>query len=306
MSTFNDPEIVQFLKTHFIPVAINRDDDRDDLSDRREQEFFRKMTLPGPRDEGGKPLQGMYISAPDGTPLGCTYDKKGRMEGWTIERYRALLKKALNDFKPGNVDVIEPDKSFSRIAIKPPKGGLVVNVYAKVLGSYTKADYKESPNYVLEAMKEYQSSIGRDHLWVWKDEHEALVRGVLPEGLMRRIARCHLDDSSVGGFVGWQPREIKKAEIRFGEGRLSGSILLETGDGKRGYDAKLLGFVEAKEGKITRFDVVVKGLHWGSTDNTRGAPDGKHPLAIAFSLCPGMEEADQIPPAMIHEDGYRR
>jgi hypothetical protein len=248
----------------------------------------------------------MYLSAPDGTPLGCTYDEKGRMQGWTIERYRALLKKALNDFKATKAAVIEPAKSYSRIAVKPPKGGLVVNVYAKVLGSYTKADYSQSPNYVLQALKEYQSSIGRDHLWIWKDEHEALIRGVLPKGLMRRIARCHLDDSSVGAFPGWQARDIKKAEIRFRGGRLAGSILLETADGKRGYDAQLLGFVEVKEGKVTRFDVVVKGLHWGSTANTRGAPDGKHPLAIAFSLCPGIEEADRIPPAMIHEEGYRR
>src|SRR5262249_43563150 len=70
---------------------------------------------------GGKPLQGMYISSPDGTPLGCTYDEKGRMEGWTIERYRALLKKALNDFEPTKVAMVEPDKSYSRIAVKPPK-----------------------------------------------------------------------------------------------------------------------------------------------------------------------------------------
>jgi hypothetical protein len=224
----------------------------------------------------------------------------------TLPQFRALLKKARGDFKPAKVAVIEPDKSYSPFTVKPPEGGLVVNVYAKVLGNYTEADYKESPKYVLENLKTYQSSIGRDHLWIWKEEHQALVQGIIPESLKRRIARCHLDDSTVGGFPGWNLRELKRVEITLTEGRLSGSVLLETPDRKRGYDAEVFGFVEANEGKVTRFDVVVKGQFWGDTPETRGAPNGKHPLAIAFSLASGMEETDKIPPAMIFEEGYKR
>jgi hypothetical protein len=77
-------------------------------------------------------------------------------------------------------------------------------------------------------------------------------------------------------------------------------------DRKRGYDAEVLGFVETKEGKVTRFEMVVKGQFLGDTAETRGAPNGKHPLAIAFSLVSGREETDKIPPAMIFEEGYRR
>jgi hypothetical protein len=83
-------------------------------------------------------------------------------------------------------------------------------------------------------------------------------------------------------------------------------VLVGSADGKRGYDAQVLGFVETNEGKVTRFDVLVKGQFWGDTAETRGAPNGKHPLAIAFSLISGQEETDKIPPAMIFEEGYKR
>src|SRR5262249_24046279 len=81
---------------------------------------------------------------------------------------------------------------------------------------------------------------------------------------------------------------------------------VETADRKRGYDAEVLGFVETREGKVTRFDMVVKGQFWGDTAETRGAPNGRHPLAITFSLVTGLEETDKIPPAMIFEEGYKR
>jgi hypothetical protein len=306
---FNDPEIVELLRTGFIAAAT----DRDAAEDRREQDFFRKITTGSPRDEQGKPLQGYYVGTPDGKPLASSY-KKGEEDsnkawvaaGNTVEDWRKRLRIVLADFKPAQVTVIEPSKSYSPFRVKPPKGGLVVNVYAKVLGSYQESDYKESPAYVLQYLKAYQSSIGRDHLWIWKDEHKALVRGVLPESLKRRIARYHLDDNTVGGFPGWRLQEVKKVDLTLHQGRLTGSVLLETAEGKRGYEAEVLGFVETKDGRVTRFDVVVKGQHWGSTAETRGAPDGKHPLAIAFSLVTGNEETDKIPPAMIFEEGYQR
>ena len=241
----------------------------------------------------------MYVATPDGKLLAGGYNCVE-----TLPQFRALLKKALVDYKPAKVAVIQPSKSSP--FVKPPEGGLVVNVYAKVLGSYKEADYSESPKYVLQYLKAYQSSIGRDHLWVWKEEHEALARGIVPDSLKRRIARCHLDDSTVGSFPGWKRQEVKKVELPLRNGRLTGSVLVETADRKRGYDAEVLGFVETREGKVTRFDMVVKGQFWGDTAETRGAPNGRHPLAIAFSLVTGLEETDKIPPAMIFEEGYKR
>jgi hypothetical protein len=67
-------------------------------------------------------------------------------------------------------------------------------------------------------------------------------------------------------------------------GRLQGSVHLETKDGGRGYQADVLGFVEAKNGKVTRLDLVAYGRFWGQGTYTPGAPNDKFPLAIAFKL----------------------
>src|SRR5262245_52088361 len=174
----------------------------------------------------------MYVATPDGQLLAGGYNCVE-----TLPQFRALLKKALGDYKPAKVAVIRPGKSSP--FVKPPEGGLVVNVYAKVLGNYKESDYKESPTYVLRYLKAYQSSIGRDHLWVWKEEHEALARGIVPDSVKRRIARCHLDDSTVGSFPGWKRQEVKKVELTLRDGRLTGSVLVETADRKRGYDAEV-------------------------------------------------------------------
>src|SRR5262249_10846011 len=174
-SIFNDPEIVQLLKTRFIAAAIDRD-----VPDRGEQDFFRKIGARSERDATGKPLQGMYVATPDGKLLAGGYNFVGN-----LPQFLALPKKALPDYVPGKVAVSEPDKASP--FVEPAEGGLVVNVYAKVLGRYEDADYKESPAYVLQNLKAYQGSIGRDHLWIWKDEHEALVRGIVPESLKWRI-----------------------------------------------------------------------------------------------------------------------
>ena len=63
------------------------------------------------------------------------------------------------------------------------------------------------------------------------------------------------------------------ADYNFGPHSLSG-----------GYRAEILGFVEVKKASVVRFDLVVKGTFWGEGTFTRGAPKGKFPLAVAFTL----------------------
>jgi hypothetical protein len=58
----------------------------------------------------------------------------------------------------------------------------------------------------------------------------------------------------------------------------------------------VLGVLESKDGKISRLDVVAKGLFWGSGRYTGGAPSGKFPFAVAFTLAAGDDEADKVPP----------
>ena len=85
------------------------------------------------------------------------------------------------------------------------------------------------------------------------------LRGELPESLQKRIVRHHLVDSTRGTPTGWMEGEVKKLEMTLARGVLKGSVHLETKDGKGGYLADLLGFVETREGKVVRFDVVAHG-----------------------------------------------
>jgi hypothetical protein len=65
------------------------------------------------------------------------------------------------------------------------------------------------------------------------------------------------------------------------DGRVVGSIRLQTRSAERGYTADLLGVIEVKDGKVIRFDLLAKGQFWGEGRFTRGAPKGKFPLAVA-------------------------
>jgi hypothetical protein len=74
--------------------------------------------------------------------------------------------------------------------------------------------------------------------------------------------------------TGWSETEITKVDLKLQDGRLTGSVHLETKDGGRGYEAEVLGFLEAKDGKVTRFDVVVCGQFWGQGHTRRALPLG--------------------------------
>ena len=71
---------------------------------------------------------------------------------------------------------------------------------------------------------------------------------------------------------------------------------METKSGERGYKADLLGFLEAKDGKVTRFDLLAKGDFWGEGNFTKGAPKGRYPFAVAFSLAEIQWGASKVPP----------
>jgi hypothetical protein len=66
---------------------------------------------------------------------------------------------------------------------------------------------------------------------------------------------------------------------------------------ERGYDARIQGFLDfdRRKDRFTRFDLLVWGEAWGDGTYTGGAPPGRFPLVIAFSLA-GSTPADRIPP----------
>jgi hypothetical protein len=265
-TAFNDAKVVELLKTHFVCVGIahNGAGRRKDA----EGEFARKII-----GKGGT-LQGLHVINTRGDLLGYVYD-------FRPESVLAMLNRALKKFEPVDAPAIDFTQKDKRFVM--PEGGLVVATTAKVPAGHDPVKARKGTiQYDME--KAWKSSLGREHLWIRKDEAQALARGELPRSLMLRIVRYHLVDNTRGTPTGWKENEIKKLDLKLEDGRLTGSVHLETKDGSRGYHAELLGFVEARNGKVSRVDMVAHGQFWGQGAYTPGAPAGRFPLAIAFTL----------------------
>jgi hypothetical protein len=200
---------------------------------------------------------------------------------------KEILRKGLAAFKPADVETIRnaaPDKNFSYV---PPAGGLVITVTAKVLEGHAL-----SPDPMIRM---FQESTGRDMLWLRKDEHEALARGEFPAGAKARLARFTLMDFTRGEPAFWEPKDVRSFDLTLKEGVITGTAHVE--NASCGFKADLRGAVEAKDGKVVRFDLVAKGTAWGHSGTTAvGAPPGKFTLAIAYRLAPGNDEADKVTP----------
>jgi hypothetical protein len=265
-TAFNDPKVVDLLKAKFVCVGIahNGAGRRKDA----EGDFARKLI-----GKGGT-LQGLHVINTAGDLIGYVYD-------FRPQSVTAMLEKSLKTFKPVDapaIDFKDKDRRFTM-----PQDGLVVYTIARVLAGHDPV--KAAKGTIQHDMETaWKTSLGREHLWIRKDEAQALTRGELPESLKKRIARYHLVDNTRGTPTGWTERDIKKLEMRLSEGRLTGSARLETKDGSRGYQADLLGYIEVRDGKVTRFDIVARGEFWGHGAYTPGAPNGRFPLAISFTL----------------------
>jgi hypothetical protein len=283
-STFADPEIVDMLKTRFIPVAI------DQAYQRRQQdtegEFYRQIAGQGPRSNFNSTTQGFYIATASGDLLLYNNNRDPA-------KLRRLMKQKLTEFEsgatsPARVAAIRAVKRDPRYNVSPPEGGLVLRVRAQVLDGYEPTTDRWQ--------RVFQTALSRDNLWISASEHKALVRGELPVSLQQRIARFHLVDNARGEPPMWKQEEIRQLDMTLVDGRLNGAAHLETGRGDRGYEAELKGFVDIKEDAVVRFDMVALGEFWGEGPYTRGAPPGKFPLAISFTLADGSDVADRIPP----------
>ncbi len=272
------------LKTRFIPVAIDQAYQRRQKD--TEGEFYRKIAGQGPRKNFQGTTQGFYIATAAGKLLLYNNNRDPA-------KVRRLMKQKLSEFEQSgaqrsNVAAITAENTDSRYNVAPPDGGLVVRVRAKVLDGYEPSTDRWR--------RIFQTALSRDNLWISKSEHQALVGGEIPQSLQKRIARFHLVDNTRGEPPMWRENEIHKLNLKLKQGRLSGIVHLKTQNGKRGYEAQVFGFVEIKNEKVVRFDLVAHGDFWGEGRYTGGAPKGRFPLAIAFTLADGTDVADQIPP----------
>ena len=262
---------MKLLSTRFVPVAIDQHIHR--VRKDAEGEFFAQVLKQAGRGTGGY-SQGVYLFTPEGELLGFRNTADAT-------QVKILLDKALKKFDPSAPAAKLENAKVVDVLPRPPVDGLVLDVTVKILGGYPPEDPRG---------QQYMKSLGRDHLWLRKDEAQALAKGQLLESVKERLVRFHLVDNTRGEPPMWSTAEIKKLDLTLRDGRLAGTVHLETKSGERGYQASLLGFVEVKDGEVTRLDLLASGEFWGEGTFTKGAPKGRYPLAIAFSLAEGLGE----------------
>ena len=272
------------LKTRFVPVAINQSLQRRQQD--TEGEFYRKIAGQGPRNDFESTTQGFYIATASGDLLLYNNNRDP-------DKLQRLMKQKLTEFESratsaSSAAEIQTEKLDPQYNVSAPEGGLVLRVRAKVLDGYEPTEDRWQ--------RIFQTALSRDNLWVSASEHKALVRGELPVSLRERIARFHLVDNTRGEPPMWKEKEIRNLDATLDNGQLNGTVRLETDGSDRGYEAELKGFVEVQDDAVVRFDMVVLGEFWGDGPFTRGAPQGRFPLAISFTLADGTDVADRIPP----------
>jgi hypothetical protein len=297
-----------------VPVAA------DDWYQRRREDaeglFFRAVADQGPRKgAGGSTRQGIYCFTADGKLL--AYKNAGQ----DPEVMRDTIRQGLREWqrlpeerrKPGAVKVDDPATLDKRFARTPPPGGLIVNVYTRILDR-EKDDFCRG-----KCSTRGGEAAARDHLWLTEGEWKGLIpteakpgdKVPLPAAVAERILRFHLTDNTRGEPPMWQRDEIRSqdltltveeatpATIRL---RLDGSALLATradpAKAERGFDVRLLGYIGYDRAKraIDRFDVVAVGDHWGEDNLTRRARPGRMPLGVAFELANRKSTGDLVPP----------
>jgi hypothetical protein len=206
-----------------------------------------------------------------------------------------MLKRAIAAYKPEeNVDIPQPTADERARLKRPPEGGLIASVTWKAIGDYRP---QGSPTTGIDLYAGlYRQSVGMDRLWIRKDEAEALARGQIAPSLKKRIWP-HISYAVAG--------DVKTLEMTVAEGRLTGSFRSDTGD-----NGQLLGFVEATDGRITRFDLLAKGvgeqvIDCGFSASLTVVPKGKKvPVAVLFTLLDPSEYLAQIVPSRAGGENY--
>jgi hypothetical protein len=312
---FADPEIIKMAKEDYVPVT--GDDWYERRRDDAEGRFFRQIADQGPRKgEGGATRQGIYMLTAKGKLL--AYKNAGQAP----DVMREVLRRGLAEWnklpaaerRPGAIRVENLPKADPQFSRRPPPGGLVVDVYTRILDRDAKGGLCKG-----SCSTPGGDQAARDHLWLTEGEWRALVPAdahagdqvAVPARVADRIIRYHLVDNTRGEPSFWKPEEVRSSEMKLtveeatGAGvrvRLDGSALLATepdpAKAKRGFQVRLLGYIHynAFQKAVDRFDLVAIGDHWGGATFTGPARPGRTPLGIAFQLAAKDAPTSAVPP----------
>ena len=319
MLAFSDPEVIRLARTHFVPVA------GDDWYQRRRQdaegEFFRKISDQAGRGShdanGGSTRQGIYCLTAAGKLL--SFKNAGQSPAVT----RNSLREALQNWKklpeaerqPGAVHI--PDADIDpRFTPAPPPGGLILNVYTRLLDHDENGGLCAHKQKTNGALREAQ----RDHLWLTESEWKALVpaqavagdKVPVPDTVRQRLFRFHLMDSTPGEPLAWSREEIRAGSLtavveESSQARLKvrveGTALLAeqmySVKAGRGLEVQLLGYLtyDVRNKRVERFDLVAYGECWGKQAICDARdPQGRRLLGVAFELARGDTATDRVPP----------
>ncbi|MDQ3621769.1 MAG: hypothetical protein M3463_04670, partial [Verrucomicrobiota bacterium] len=330
----SDPEIVRLAREDYVAVAC--DDWYQRRRRDAEGKFFIGVANQGPRKgEGGGTRQGIYVLTASGKLLayknaGQSPEVMLEMLREGLAKWKRLPQ---SERVPGALKVPAHGKVDTDYHRQPPPGGIIIKVHARAL-DYEKSPPVEATTGASRGRSldlndalfaDAQCKIGggdeasRDHLWLTEPEWRSLIpeqpqpgaRSSVPANIAERILRFHLLDNTRGEPPMWRREEIRAreldlivqsvtpAEIQL---RLEGSALLATEadleTASRGYQPRLLGFIkyDRKQRRLTQFDLVAVGDHWGGGPYTRNARPGRTPLGVAFELSSGESPADRIAP----------
>jgi hypothetical protein len=250
------------------------------------------------KDRGGRfCTQGMAVFTAGGEMLGTG-------GGYTAAPNIKMLEEALRKYRPEEgVEIGDPAADVDpkdlptgwhgylpRAVPRPAKDGLVLYVTWKGL------DLPEVPEALPKgwSLADYQLSrkmLLVDRVWAGKAEADVLAAGDFPDRMKQRLVP-HVS------YV--MNSKVKSIDLTLREQRASGSILMDNGE-----RCAVLGFVAAKDGKVTRFDLMIKGM----TDGKAGAgsgfpsiggfvPDGrKVPAVVAFMLADPNDDLARVQPS---------
>ncbi len=324
--TFADAQVIKLATEQCIPVAS------DDWYNRRkrdaEGDFFRSVSNQGPRGNkgiGGSTRQGMYIFTASGKLLGYR-------NNWDPNNMRREIQQALKQFAalpekdrtPGAVNVpdLPTDKLDKRFHRPLPKNGLIIRVQSRLLEK-DGANFKtcsKLPSGILGLMA------SRDHLWIQQHEWQAMIPNDpkvgqtidLPAKIAERINRFHLVDNTRGEPPAWSRQQVRSSRMQLKVAdvtptrismQFSGKSLLATdadsAKASRGFDVVMEGSVEVdrKANRITRFDMLALGDHWGSGRYTGKARPGRAPIGMVFERIEPTTPKDTVPPQAAREIG---
>jgi hypothetical protein len=248
------------------------------------------------QSRGGRACtQGMAVFTAGGKLLGTG-------GGYTADPNIKMLHDALSKYKPEEeVQIADPTAAVDpkevpegwrpflpRVVPRPAKDGLVLYVSWKAVG------LPETPKVLRNGLTLADYQLGRkqllvDRVWASKVEADALAAGDIPQKLKQRIA------AHVGPVM---TSKVKSMDLTLRGQCLSGSFLLDNGE-----RCAALGFVAARDGKVCRFELIVKGRTAGKADGSGfpslGAllPDGeKATAAVAFMLADPNDELAKVQP----------